>query len=58
MLNNQTKNSITLNKGEYVVVNRLVDAKHYFIYEIKVNSEEKGYLLDGDYTVINRDLLF
>ncbi|MDG6894316.1 hypothetical protein [Volucribacter amazonae] len=46
-----------LNKGEYVKVNKLVDVKTYFIYQVDINGSKK-YIISGDYVVINKDKLW
>ncbi|WP_150539436.1 hypothetical protein [Actinobacillus vicugnae] len=50
-------NCMSLNKGEYVKVNRLIDVKTNFVYEVFV-GENKRYVNYGDYVVINKSKLF
>ncbi|MEE6032962.1 hypothetical protein [Avibacterium paragallinarum] len=43
-----------LNKGDVAKVNRLIDLKHYLVWEIKINNR-MAYVLDGDYIIVGNE---
>lgn len=46
--------SYKLNKGDVAKVDRLIDLKHYLVWEIKINNKI-AYILDGDYIIVGND---
>lgn len=46
--------SYKLNKDDVAKVNRLIDLKHYLVWEIKINNK-MSYVLDGDYIIVGND---
>lgn len=51
---NGSEPSYKLNKGDVAKVNRLIDLKHYLVWEIKINNK-MSYVLGGNYIIVGNN---